>query len=66
MKWLATAALFGVIACGQCAMCFRTAEAQSRARADALNRGIFVLWVPLAASGGTVAWLAYRRRARTI
>lgn len=66
MRLLATAALFGAMAGGQCAMCFRTAEAQTRARAEALNRGIFVLWVPLAASGGAVAWLAYRRRARTI
>jgi len=51
---------------GQCAMCFRTAEAQSRARADALNKGIVIMLVPLAAAASAIGYLAYRRRARTI
>jgi len=33
-------------ACAQCVMCYRTAQAQSAARARALNLGIVVLGVP--------------------
>lgn len=51
---------------GQCAMCFRNAEAQGRARASAFNQGILVLAAPLAGSFGLVGWLAYRRRARVM
>ncbi len=51
---------------GQCAMCFRNAEAQERARTSAFNQGILVLAAPLAGSFGLVGWLAYRRRARVI
>jgi hypothetical protein len=47
-------------------MCFRNAEAQSRAHAHALNKGIAVLLVPVAASAGLILRLAYKRRARTI
>jgi hypothetical protein len=57
--------LFGaVMAYGQCAMCFRNAESQSKARAEALNKGILILLVPLAGSVGAIACLAYRRRSR--
>ena len=48
---------------GQCAMCFRNAEAQERARASAFNQGILVLAAPLAGSFGLVGWWAYGRRA---
>lgn len=59
--------LFGaVLAYGQCAMCFRNAEAQSRARAEVLNRGILILLIPLAGSTGAIVWLAYRRRSGLI
>jgi hypothetical protein len=51
---------------GQCAMCFRNAEAQTRARAEVFNRGIVVISVPLAAACGAIGWLAYSRRARRI
>ena len=51
---------------GQCAMCFRNAEAQTRARAETFNKGILILAVPLAGAVGAIAWLAYNRRARTI
>lgn len=50
---------------GQCAMCFRNAEAQTRARAAALNSGILILLVPLAGGAGAIARLAYKRRGRT-
>ncbi len=64
---LSTAVLFfSILASGQCAMCFRTAESQTRARAEALNRGIVIMLVPLAAAVGAIGYLAYRRRARTI
>jgi hypothetical protein len=66
MKPLALAALWATCTWGQCAMCFRSAESQSRARADAMNKGIIVLALPLAAGAGAIGWLAYRRRARTI
>lgn len=63
-------ALIGLLAAtgmwGQCAMCARTAQAQTEGRQRALNQGILVLLIPLA---GTAAWLAntaYRRRTRTI
>jgi len=51
---------------GQCAMCFRNAEAQIRARAETFNKGILILAVPLAGAAGAIAWLAYSRRARII
>lgn len=66
MRILPAGLLFAAIAWSQCAMCFRTAEAQDRARARALNQGIVILAVPLAGGMGAIAWLAYRRRARTI
>ena len=66
MRLAALAVLAGALAAGQCAMCFRNAEAQSRARAEALNRGILVMLAPLAVGAGVIARLAYRRRARTI
>jgi hypothetical protein len=63
---LALLLLCAAAAWGQCAMCFRNAEAQSRAHAHALNKGIAVLLVPVAASAGLILRLAYKRRARTI
>ena len=47
-------------------MCFRTAESQTRARAEALNKGIVIMLVPLAAAAGAIGYLAYKRRARPI
>jgi hypothetical protein len=47
-------------------MCFRNAEAQTRARAEAFNRGIAVLAVPLAGACVVIGRLAYNRRARRI
>lgn len=66
MKILAAVFFIGALGWGQCAMCFRTAEAQNRGRAHALNQGIGILLVPLAGSAGAIAWLAYKRRARRI
>lgn len=66
MKQLGLVLFLTMGAWGQCAMCFRTAESQTRARAEAFNKGILVLAAPLAGSMGAIAWLAYRRRARTI
>lgn len=66
MKALAIALFLTTLATAQCAMCFRNAEAQSRAQAEALNRGILILALPLAAGLATVGTLIYRRRARTI
>lgn len=66
MKSIALVLLWAALAWGQCAMCFRNAEAQSRARAEVFNKGILVLAIPLAAIAGAIAWLAYSRRARTI
>ncbi|MFN0106265.1 MAG: hypothetical protein ACKV2U_29760 [Bryobacteraceae bacterium] len=64
MKLLAASLFFAVISWGQCAMCFRTAESQTRARAEALNMGILIMLVPLAGGAGIIGWLAYGRRAR--
>jgi hypothetical protein len=66
MTLAALAALTGMLAAGQCAMCFRNAEAQSRARAEALNRGILVMLTPLAGAAAVIARVAYKRRARTM
>ncbi len=66
MKFLAAILFLSGIAWGQCAMCFRTAESQTRARAEALNKGIVIMIVPLAVAAGAIGYLAYRRRARTI
>lgn len=66
MKPAALLLLWAALSWGQCAMCFRNAEAQSRAREGAFNRGILVMAVPLAVSVSVIAALAYRRRARTI
>jgi hypothetical protein len=44
-----------------CVMCFRTAAAQNRQRARALNFGILVLGVPPLAILGGIVWLAVRR-----
>lgn len=62
----ALALVFAPLAPGQCAMCFRTAEAQSRAQAQALNKGIVVLAVPLLAAAAVIARLAHKRGARSI
>lgn len=64
MKFLAAGLFIAVLGWGQCAMCFRTAESQTRARADALNKGIIIMVVPLVGGVGTIAWLVYTRRAR--
>jgi hypothetical protein len=48
-KLLATAALFtalSVPANAQCVMCYRTAQAQNRARAQVLDLGILILGAP--------------------
>jgi hypothetical protein len=66
MKQLALFALITLTTWSQCAMCFRNAESQTRARAEAMNKGIAILFLPLLASTGAIAWLAYKRRARTI
>lgn len=58
--------LFCGMAYGQCAMCFRNAEAQTRARAEALNSGIAIMLVPLAGGAGAIASLAYKRRGRRL
>jgi hypothetical protein len=63
MKLLASGVFIGAMAWGQCAMCFRTAESQTRRRAEALNKGIVILFVPLASAAATIAYVAYRRRA---
>lgn len=47
---------------GQCAMCARTAQAQQRSHAEALNRGIFLLLLPASGGLALVAALAWRRR----
>lgn len=64
MKALAAALLLAALATAQCAMCFRNAEAQSRARAGVLNRGIAVMALPLAGAATLVARVAYQRRRR--
>ena len=46
----------------QCVMCYRTAAAQSRARAQALNAGILVLGAPPVLILGGLLALAFRRR----
>ena len=66
MKLLASILLLNALAWGQCAMCFRTAESQTRARAEALNKGILILVLPLSIAAGAIGYLAYRRRARPI
>lgn len=66
MTRLAAVWFFSALTWGQCAMCFRTAESQTRARAAVLNQGIAILLLPVAASAGAIALLAYRRRARVI
>lgn len=66
MKILAAGFFAAALSWGQCAMCFRTAEAQNRGRAEALNQGVAILLVPLAGGAGAIGWLAYRRRARRI
>lgn len=66
MKGLPLALFLTALSWGQCAMCFRNAEAQTRARAEAFNKGVLILAVPLAGSAGVIAWLAYSRRARII
>jgi hypothetical protein len=66
MRGLLLLVFLAVMAYGQCAMCFRNAESQSKARAEALNKGIVILLVPLAGATGCIGYLAYRRRARTI
>ena len=66
MRTLLAGLLLAAVCGGQCAMCFRNAEAQTRARAEVFNRGIAVLAVPLAAACGAIGWLAYSRRARRI
>ena len=43
---LALALLAAVVAPGQCALCYRTAQALNAARGRALNAGILVLGVP--------------------
>ena len=50
----------------QCAMCFRSAEAQSRAQAVAMNRGILLMLVPALGGLGLIGIVAYSRRARKI
>ena len=64
MKQLALFVLLTLSTWSQCAMCFRNAESQTRARADAMNKGILILFLPLLASVGAIGWLAYKRRAR--
>ncbi|MBI2689644.1 MAG: hypothetical protein HYX27_25320 [Acidobacteria bacterium] len=66
MKQLPIALLLCINAWAQCAMCFRNAESQTKARAEAMNKGILVLAIPLAVSAGAIGLLAYKRRARTI
>ena len=66
MKLFAAALFLTLTAWGQCAMCFRTAESQSRARAEAMNKGIVIMLIPVAAGTGLIGWLAYKRRAVTI
>ncbi|HWB96439.1 MAG TPA: hypothetical protein VG672_07045 [Bryobacteraceae bacterium] len=45
----------------QCVMCFRTAEAQSAARAKLLNLGILILGAPPFVIRAGVCFLIYRR-----
>lgn len=52
----------GAIGWGQCAMCFRNAQAQDTARAAAFNRGILALGAPAAAGMCGLALLIWRRR----
>ena len=66
MRLAAILALGVTISWAQCAMCFRTAESQSRARAETLNKGIVIMLLPVASGAGAIVWLAYRRRARII
>jgi hypothetical protein len=63
MKLLASGVFIAAMAWGQCAMCFRTAESQTRGRAEALNKGILILFVPLASAAAAIAYIAYKRRA---
>ena len=61
---LLLAASFASGAGAQCVMCFRNAAAQNRARAKALNAGIFVLGVPPLVILGGLVWLGVRQRKR--
>jgi uncharacterized membrane protein len=66
MKPFAVALFFSALTWGQCAMCFRTAESQTRARAEALNKGIAIMLIPVAGAAGVIGYLAYRRRRRIV
>ena len=57
MKAAALIFLAGTLSWSQCAMCFRTAESQTRARAEVLNKGILVMLIPLIASVSVIAML---------
>jgi hypothetical protein len=45
----------------QCVMCFRTAAAQSAARARVLNLGIIILVIPPVLILAGFMWLCYKR-----
>jgi hypothetical protein len=60
---LAVGLLWAAAAGGQCAMCYRTAQALDAARGRALNSGILVLGVPpLLLLTGFVLLVARRTR----
>jgi hypothetical protein len=59
---IALALLFPAVAAGQCAVCYRTAQALSEARGRVLNSGILILGAPpLLLVAGFVALVARRR-----
>ncbi|GEM_PF-904137 len=60
-RLLALAALAAVQGWGQCVMCFRTAEAQSAARARLLNLGIVILGAPPFLILAGFCYVIYRR-----
>jgi hypothetical protein len=66
MKQIMAILFFSALCGAQCAMCFRTAESQSRARAETLNKGILIMLLPVAGGAAAIGRLAYNRRARTI
>jgi len=60
---IALALLFPSVAAGQCAVCYRTAQALGAARGKVLNSGILVLGAPpVLLVAGFVALVARRRR----
>jgi hypothetical protein len=50
------------VACAQCVMCFRTAQAQQAERARVLNHGILIMLIPPMLILAGFVLLAWKRR----